>query len=111
MLIEEEVITYLNGQLTVPVYAEVPERDIPEKYVLVHKSGTRCRNFLYSATFSLKSRAKSRFAAAELSQDVVAKMQDIPSLGRVTGVDLESEGDATNGKEYCYQAVFTIYHY
>lgn len=111
-MIEITILNYLNGCLSVPVYMEVPERP-PARYVVLEKTGSSKRNFIYEATFAIQSIADSLYEAAELNEEVKVVMEDLPELDQVSRSTLNSDYNFTDTttKKYRYQAVFDLVHF
>ena len=82
-MIEKVVLDYLRDILEVWVDVEVPEKE-PDEYVIIEKIGSSEENFVFSATFALKSHARSLYAAAELNEKVKAAMDSIIALDNIS---------------------------
>ena len=109
-MIEETLLEYLNGILSVPVYMEKPEEDIPDQYVLLEKTGSGKDNHISSATFAIQSYAPSLYEAAALSHDICTAMEQAVSVKNISRSSLNSEYNYTDTtkKQYRYQAVFDV---
>lgn len=111
MLIEQTVIEYLADNLSVPVYAEVPE-DPPSQYVLVEKTGSGQTNHISSATLAVQSYADSLFDAATLSHEICDLLWDMTSLTSISRVEVTDYNYTdTQTKKYRYQAVLDVVYY
>ena len=112
-MIEETILTYLNSELTVPVYMEEPKKNPPEVYVVIEKTGSGKTNHIYSSTFALKSYAKSLYEAARLNESVKKTMDNAITLGDICSSRLNSDYNFTDTttKTYRYQAVYDLIHY
>ena len=117
-MIEASIRAYLAAALNpVPVLLEVPER-VPDRYILIERTGGARENLLWSSTFAVQSiSAASLYDAAALCESATAALleADIPE---VSDIRLNSTYNYTNQnlssrktKEYRYQAVFQIFHY
>lgn len=112
-MIEATIRAYLAEALSpVPVLLETPET-VPEKYVLLERTGGARENLLWSSTFAAQCISSvSLYDAAALSEQVAAALleADIPEI---SAVRLNSKYNFTNPetKEHRYQAVFQIFHY
>ena len=83
-MIEKIVLDYLKGTLTVPVWMEIPEGEtLPDKYVLMEKTGSRSRDHIRSCTLALQSHAKRMVDAASLNEEVQQAMDDLISLNEI----------------------------
>lgn len=111
-MIECIVLDYLNDRLEVPVYFESPENP-PERYVLIEKTGSSVTNYIYSATFTIQSYAKTLQEAAELNESVKAAMDELPLLDEVSRSKLNTDYNYTDHDtgQYRYQTVYDITHY
>lgn len=112
-MIEKVILDYLNAELDVPVYMEVPAKHIPERYVVIEKTGSSKSDFLYTAMMTFKSHAPSMYKAAELNEAVKAAMDNAAILPEISRSQLNSDYNYTDTatKSYRYQAVYDIWHY
>ena len=110
-MIEKTIIDYLNDNLVVPAYMEMPE-DKPERFVLLEKTGSSVENLIYSATFAIQSYAESLYEAAVLNEEVKKAMDNIIALDSVLSSKLNSDYNFTDTetKEYRYQAVYDLFY-
>ena len=113
-MIEETVLQFLEGKLSeldppVPVFFERPET-LPDKYVILEKTGTSVVNYIYSATFAVQSYAPSLHEAASLNGLVKSYMENLPDERDVGACDCNSDYNFTDPdtRDYRYQAVFDI---
>ena len=114
MMIEKTVLDYMDRELDPPVYMEVPEGEtLPDKYVLLEKTGSRSGDHIRSATFAVQSYAESMEEAAKLNEEVKAAMDGLISLNEVTRSQLNSDYNFTDQQKkiYRYQAVYDVTHY
>lgn len=112
-MIEKIILDYLNEELTVPVYMEVPHRP-PSVYIVIEKTGGGKSDQLYTAMITLKSYAPTLYQAATLNELVKAVMDTAAdNLDEVSRSQLNSDYNYTNTqtKSYRYQAVYDIWHY
>ena len=109
-MIEKTVLDWLGAQLSVPVYAEVPE-DPPAAFVTIEKTGAGLADRLSSATLAVQSYGASLYDAAALSALVRSAMARLDSLPRVSRCDFGGEYNWPDArtKRRRYQAVFTVY--
>lgn len=109
-MIEKKVLNYLSENLSVSVFMETPEK-IPEKYVLIEKTGSGLKNHINNATFAIQSiSSKSLLEAAELNEMVKELMLNIIYTEDISRSELNSDYNFTNPetKQYRYQAVFDL---
>lgn len=112
-MIEKIIIDYLNENLTVLAYAEVPEPDVGQ-FVVIEKTGSGRVNRLDSATIAVQSYADSMLGAAELNQIVKGYMLTLPEESDVvTSVRLDTDYNFTDtdSRKYRYQGVFVVTYY
>lgn len=114
-MIELTVLEYLNEELPVLAYMEVPEgtkdEPVPERFVVIEKTGSGCRNHVSTATFAIQSYAGSLAEAAKLNEDVIKAMQVLPEkVINIGKCELNSDYNYTDAstKQYRYQAVFDL---
>ncbi len=108
-MIEIIVKAYLEKELDVPVYLEIPEA-VTEQYVTVEKTGGGKTDHVNSATIAIQSRAGSMYEAAKLNEAVKKAMDRITAEDAVSRSSLNSDynfTDVTTGK-YRYQAVYDL---
>ena len=113
-MIEKTVLDYMDRELDPPVYMEVPEGEtLPDKYVLLEKTGSRSGDHIRSATFAVQSYAESMEEAAKLNEEVKAAMDGLISLNEVTRSQLNSDYNFADQQKkiYRYQAVYDVTHY
>lgn len=110
-MIEKAILDYLNENLSVSAYMEVPEDEDEPKFVVIEKTGGGCSNFVYSATVAIQSYAPTLEEAARLNEDIKEKMKEIPNhvinIGRCelnSDYNFSSKGQ----KRRRYQAVFDL---
>ena len=112
-MIEEVVLNYLSENLNVPVFTEVPNKDLPLEFVIIEKTGSNRSNYIESATITIQSYAESMYKAASLNEEVKDTMFNIISLANVSRCNLNSDYNYTDTrtKQYRYQAVFNLTYY
>lgn len=110
-MIETIVSDYLNDQLSVPAFMEMP-KEKPKRFVLVEKTGSSSENFINSATIAIKSHAESLYEAAALNEKVKEAMSNIITLNSVSSAKLNSDYNYTDTtkKQYRYQAVYDLFY-
>lgn len=111
-MIEITLYDYLKTMLDVPVYMEIPAEK-PQSYVVIEKTGSSLKHWLYTSMFAIQSYAQTLLGAAELNEAVRTAMLAADSLPDISRVDLNSDYNYTEPgtAQYRYQAVFDIYHY
>lgn len=111
-MIEKIVCNYLNEEMGLPAFWEIPE-DSPEEFLIVEKTGGKKTDHIKDATIAIQSYAGSMYRAAEINEKVKAVMDRITELDEVSHVELNSDYNFTDTttKRYRYQAVFDIKHY
>lgn len=112
MTIEEFIVNYLDGALSVPVSGDVPSPVLPS-FVTVEKTGGGRENKISSATVAVQSWAESRADAADLCAAVEAAMEAIVEEPEISRCALDSSYNFPDleRKKPRYQAVFSIVHY
>jgi hypothetical protein len=110
-MIEKTIRDYLKDELKVPVYLETP-KSIPDKYIVIEKTGSSTENYITSSTFAINSYDTTLLKTVQLSEGVKAVMRELADGGEVTRVEL-SEHNHTDNREnkYCYQVVADVTHY
>ena len=111
-MIEKTLYNYLNTELSVPVYMEIPT-PIPPRCFLLEKTGGNRENMICYATFALQSYGISLSDAAHMNLLGINAMMGAVSLDSVSEVKLNSDynfPDLTR-KRHRYQAVFNVTHY
>lgn len=111
-MIEKTVMEYLDGQLDVNCYMEVPASR-PERFVVVEKTGSSRENYINSSMLAIKSYAPSLYEAAALNEQVKTVMDTAIELDEICRADINSDYvfNEINAKGYRYQAVYDIIHY
>ena len=110
-MIELTIKTFLESELSVPVYLEMPGNG--NRFVLMEKTGSGKSKRLPSSTFAFQSYAESLYQAAvlnELVKQAVENLETHPDIGRVS-LNSDYNFTDTETKRYRYQAVFDITHY
>lgn len=109
MTIEELIILYLSGHLSVAVSGDVPS-PVPDSFVTVEQTGGDERNKIRSATIAVQSWATSRDAAAQLNEDVISVMESMVELDEISQCIMETAYNYTDltRKKPRYQAVFSV---
>lgn len=110
-MIEKIVRDYLETELKVGVYLEVPQDG--STFVVMEKTGSSKENHISRATIAIQSYAGTLYEAAQLNEAVKAAMENIIDLNVICDCSLNSDYNFTDTetKKYRYQAVFDITHY
>lgn len=111
-MIEQTVIDYLGGILSVPVQTEVQE-DPPLSFVVVEKTGGSSSNHISTNTIAIQSYADTMYRAALLNEEVKNAMENIISLTNISRCSLEGDYNYTDTrtKKYRYQSVYSLTHF
>lgn len=109
-MVEIKLLECLRAALDTPVYLEKPQRDIPQSYVLIEKTGSSVRDLVVNTTFAVQSYGPSLYEAASLNEKVKQAMLEVNAHNEFSKVALNSDYNYTNTvtKEYRYQAVFDV---
>lgn len=109
MIPEKILLDYLNGSLDVPGYVQI-QAEMPERYVVIERTGSSKENYIYSASFAIQSYAESMYEAAALNEQVKDAMERMLELDTVSKVQLNSDYNWTDTttKKYRYQAIYRI---
>jgi len=112
-MIEKTVQVFLNRELSIPVWMEKPEEDVPEEYVLIEKTGSSPGEHIRTSTLAVQSYAATLEHAAQLNETIKPIMRRLIELDAVTKVVLDSDYNFTDRekKKYRYQAVYDLTHY
>lgn len=110
-MIEKVVLDYLSNELNIPVVLEL-EDNLPDKFVVIEKTGSSVFNHIHSATLALQSYSNSLYGAAKLNEEVKSKMNSLIELGSIFKSNLNSDYNFTDTatKRYRYQAVYDVYY-
>lgn len=108
-MIETILLDFLKNRLAVPVYMEVPEKDL-ESFVVLEKTGSSKVNHIPSATIAVQSYGKSLYEAAKLNEQVKDAIESAIELDEISAVRLNSDYNFTDTatKRYRYQALYVI---
>jgi len=109
MNIEEYIIEYLSGALSVPVYGDVPS-PVPERFVTVELTGLNRQNKISTATIAVQSWDTTRSNASELNDTVITAMEAMISEPEISRSALDTSYNFTDltRKKPRYQAVFSV---
>ena len=108
-MIETILLEFLKSRLGVPVYMEVPEKDL-DVFVVLEKTGSSKVNHIPSATIAAQSYGKSLYEAAKLNEQVKDAIESAIELDEISAVRLNSDYNFTDTatKRYRYQALYVI---
>ena len=111
-MIEVDVLRYLEGKLSVPVYMSQPEKP-PPRFVFLEKIGSGRTNHVNRATFAAQSYGENLLDAMKLNEAVKAAMDAITELPEITASRLDSDYPFPDEqrKRHRYQAVYDLTHY
>lgn len=112
-MIETVLRDYLNQELSVPAYLEIPKAGAPSSYVTLERTGSGVTNHIKRATFAFQSVAPSLYEAAVLNEAVKEAMDNAVTLPEIARAHLNSDYNFTDTEKhyYRYQAVYDIVHY
>ena len=99
----------MTSKLECPVVFELSPK-MPDKFVLIQKTGGSKRNKLLASTFAFQSYGKSMYEASLLNETVKEVVEQLVELNDVSDVSLNSDYNYTDteSKKYRYQAVFDL---
>lgn len=111
-MIEQTIIEYLSGVLSVPVSGDVPS-NLPAEFVTVEKVGSREVNRIKTARIAVQSWSASRASAAALNETVKAAMDNAVTLDTISRSHCETDYNFTDvaTKRPRYQAVYEVVYY
>ena len=112
-MIENIVLNHMEEKLNVFVGLEVPDEDVPSRYVIIEKTSSSRINHIDTATFAFKSYAPTMYEAAELNEAVKLAADGLIENDLISRAALNSDYNFTDTakKVYRYQAVYNItYH-
>ena len=112
-MIEQILLEYLQENIDIPVYLEIPENVDTTEFIIFEKTSSSCSNYLNSSTIAIQSYADSMYRAAEINYEIKNIMVNFNSLDEISSCKLNSDYNFTDTKKriYRYQAVFDIVHY
>lgn len=112
-MIEKVIYDYLNDNLSLPVYSEIPKNP-PTKFFAFEKTSGAQANHISNSTIAVRSYADSLYEAIQMNDELKEIMlYGLIECDEVISVTLNSDYNFTDTttKKYRYQAVFDIYHY
>lgn len=113
-MIETIVLDHLMEELNMEdVYMEVPKENLPDRFVVIEKTGGQRTDHIGQATFAVQSYATTMLDAAMLNEEVMAAMDGLIKEQEVTrsAYDTDYNFTDTATKRYRYQCVYDITHY
>lgn len=113
-MIETVILAHLKTALeTDNVFMEVPRENLPEKFVVVEKTGGDRVNHIDSSEFAVQSYAATLYDAAVLNDQVKAAMDSLVEEDEVARSAYQTDYNFTDTetKRYRYQAIYDITHY
>lgn len=117
-MIEETVLEYLNANMNVPVFMELPEvpsesnPTMPERFLLIEKVGGGLSDHISSASLAVQSYSlNSLHEAASLDEEMRAVIFGLLALDSISEIRLASNYNHTDTrtKRYRYQSVFEFH--
>jgi len=111
MTIMQFIVDYLSDKLDVPVRIKYPEDE--DAFILVEKVGVSMRNYIQSATVSLKAYAPNLYEAESLIGRTRKAIEGMVEKNEISAVHLDTDAPwpDPSRKEDRYQAVYIITHY
>ncbi|HEM4671138.1 hypothetical protein HO932_05310 [Streptococcus suis] len=111
-MIELIIKNFLDEHLNVPSFFE-HVADLPNRFVMVDRTGGNDQNGLKKAVVAFQSYAESLYEAANLNEHVKKVVVSMIALDNITKVKLNSDYNFTDTetKRYRYQAVFEFFYY
>ena len=113
-MIEKTVLDFLESELKVPVFLEVPAKDEPATYIILEKTGGTEENRIRQSSIAVQTIAGSLYEASELSERAKEAMDGIISLPEIARCELASgpyNFTDTSTKRRRYQAIYDLVHY
>lgn len=112
MLIEQIIKTYLEKNISVPIFHEIPSNP-PGEFVCIQKTGNSRENYINSAVFAFQSYGTSQYNACELNEKIKEVVLNITSENDISGVSLNADAEFNDitRKKHRYQSVFVIDYY
>ena len=114
MIIEELLRNFLSEKLAYPVLTEIPDRDIPEQFYLIEKTGGSISNHIERSTITIQSYGSSLYDSSVMNEQLKYAMEyNAISIPEIVSIDLDGDYNYTDTteKKYRYQAVLDIVHY
>lgn len=111
-MIEKTVIDYLEDNLNVNVFMEVPETP-PTSFIVIERVGSDRENKLDSVTLAIQTYSDTLYHTAELNEVVKGVMENITELNEVASCRLDRDYNFTDTstKRYRYQALYVLFYY
>lgn len=112
-MIEKTILDYLNENLDVEVYMEMPRKPLNRSFVVVERTARSIDDQVITSTFAFQSYGETLLDAATLNDQVEEVVQNLITLDDVAAVYINSSYNYTDTslKNYRYQCVFDITHY
>lgn len=109
MTIEEFLILWLSGKLTVPVSGDVPT-PMPASFVTLERVGAETVEHIRHASIAIRTWAQTRAAAGRLCELVEQTMEELTAETEISSCKLENSYNDTDldTKTPRYQAIFEI---
>lgn len=100
------------SEQNIPIYMDRPE-NIPERYVLMEKTGATIVNHIPTVTLAFQSYAKRLYDCIVLNETVKNAVSELINYNDITRIELNSDYNFTDTatKTHRYQAVFVLYYY
>lgn len=112
-MIEQRIISYLNSNMSYPVYGELPDDGKDSRFTVVTLRNQTCKNLISKATIVAYCYAESEDAACNYANDVKDMMLTMNTLGDISSVklgDLSRDNDMYE-KKYRYAVTMNYWFY
>lgn len=112
MIIEAVIIEYLEKELGVNAYAEIPEEK-PSEYIVVEKIDGGRINQINTSTLSVYAYADSLYKAVLLNERVKSALLNAIAIDDISSSKIGGENRSIDkaNKEYRYETIINLYHY
>ena len=112
-MIEQRIISYLNANMSYPVYGELPDDGKDGRFAVIMLKLLTCKNFISKATVTAYCYGVSEDDACNYANDVKNTMLAMNTLGDISSVklvDLSRDNDL-HEKKYRYTVTMNFWFY
>ena len=111
MLIEKVVKDYLDDNLSVDAFLEIPKGNIPDSFVVFRVTDRGKVNQINAVTMEFQSYGPSKYEAALLDAEVRLKMEEIVELPDIScKFGGGNDDNDTTLKKYRYRCYFNLFY-
>ena len=112
MIIEAVIIEYLEKELGVETYAEIPDEK-PKKFIVVEKIDGGRINQIDASTLSVYSYGETLYDAVLLNEKVKSALLNVIVLDDISSSKIGGESRSIDkaNKEYRYETIINLTHY